>query len=120
MPATAVRSCVWLQVMGIPQLVVLAPDSTVLSSNARSAVTADPNGQNFPWQGSAHAEPRWVALALRPMMLCVCCSSGENCAVLCFLLCPCSAHGGPSLSARDQSPIFTYCALYPTRAGSAV
>lgn len=41
-----------LQVQGIPHLVLLAPDSTVLCGNARSAVAADPNGEKFPWHGA--------------------------------------------------------------------
>lgn len=44
------------KVMGIPQLVILAPDSTVLCANARGAVSADPDGGNFPWEGAK--EPR--------------------------------------------------------------
>lgn len=48
------RSFVFIhtQVQGIPQLVMLAPDSTVLCQNARGAVDADPNGENFPWEGA--------------------------------------------------------------------
>jgi CO dehydrogenase/acetyl-CoA synthase beta subunit len=40
------------QVQGIPHVVLLAPDSTVLCGNARAAVSADPNGDNFPWPGA--------------------------------------------------------------------
>jgi hypothetical protein len=40
------------QVQGIPHLTLLAPDSTVLCGNARAAVAADPNGENFPWKGA--------------------------------------------------------------------
>eukprot|EP00775_Hariotina_reticulata_P011953 gene11953-12096_t len=39
-------------VQGIPHLVMLGPDSTILSANARSAVMADPNGTNYPWAGA--------------------------------------------------------------------
>lgn len=41
-----------LQVQGIPQLVMLAPDSTVLCGNARGALDNDPNGLEFPWEGA--------------------------------------------------------------------
>ncbi|KAF8058839.1 hypothetical protein HT031_005407 [Scenedesmus sp. PABB004] len=43
-------------VQGIPQLVMLAPDSTVLSANARGAVAIDPSGEKFPWAGAT--EPK--------------------------------------------------------------
>lgn len=42
-----------VQVQGIPQLVMLGPDSTILCSNARGALDNDPNGDNFPWEGAA-------------------------------------------------------------------
>eukprot|EP00879_Flechtneria_rotunda_P006558 GHRR01006891.1.p1 GENE.GHRR01006891.1~~GHRR01006891.1.p1 ORF type:complete len:208 (+),score=49.63 GHRR01006891.1:71-625(+) len=41
------------KVNGIPHLVVLGPDGTVVSSNARSAVVTDPNGDKFPWAGAS-------------------------------------------------------------------
>lgn len=48
------------QCMGIPHLVMLAPDSTILSANARATVAADLAGQKFPWAGAK--EPRCVCL----------------------------------------------------------
>lgn len=47
--------CASVQVQGIPQLVMLGPDSTILCSNARGALDNDPNGENFPWEGAAQA-----------------------------------------------------------------
>eukprot|EP00878_Enallax_costatus_P028724 GHUV01031060.1.p2 GENE.GHUV01031060.1~~GHUV01031060.1.p2 ORF type:complete len:108 (+),score=27.14 GHUV01031060.1:294-617(+) len=54
------------KVQGIPHLVILAPDSTVISANARSAVGVDPNGDKFPWQGTQEPRPfpiPWLLLA---------------------------------------------------------
>jgi len=36
-------------VEGIPTVIVLGPDRKVLSSDARSAISNDPDGANFPW-----------------------------------------------------------------------
>jgi nucleoredoxin len=43
------RSC---SVMGIPTLTVISPDGFIIAPNARGAVSADPNGDNFPWKGA--------------------------------------------------------------------
>lgn len=38
---------------------MMAPDTTILSANARAAVAVDPHGANFPWAGAS--EPRCVS-----------------------------------------------------------
>ncbi|KAI8465757.1 MAG: thioredoxin-like-domain-containing protein [Monoraphidium minutum] len=55
------------KVQGIPTLVMMAPDTTILSANARAAVAVDALGLNFPWAGST--EPKgfplpWMLLAI--------------------------------------------------------
>ena len=42
-------------VQGIPRLVVVGADGAVLSSDARGAVLADPEGAGFPWEGAVGA-----------------------------------------------------------------
>ncbi|GBF93108.1 nucleoredoxin [Raphidocelis subcapitata] len=55
------------RVQGIPSLVMMGPDTTILCANARAAVAVDPNGAKFPWEGAS--EPRgfplpWMLLAI--------------------------------------------------------
>lgn len=52
------------RIQGIPALVMMSPDTTILSANARSAVGVDPYGSKFPWEGAN--EPRGFPL---PYML---------------------------------------------------
>ena len=40
-------------VMGIPTLTVVGPDGSIIAPNARSAVSSDLNGDNFPWEGAS-------------------------------------------------------------------
>ena len=40
-------------VSGIPMLVILAPDGSVVNGNARSMVQQDPTGKQFPWESKA-------------------------------------------------------------------
>lgn len=40
------------RVMGIPTLTVIGPDGSIIAPNARSAVSADPSGEKFPWVGA--------------------------------------------------------------------
>ena len=42
------------QVRSIPSLVVLGPDGSLVNPSARSAVASDPQGSQFPWQGSGN------------------------------------------------------------------
>lgn len=37
---------------GIPRLVIVGPDGSVLANDARSAVMQDPSGDGFPWSGA--------------------------------------------------------------------
>lgn len=41
-----------LKVKGIPTLIILGPDGSVVAPNAQQAAAADPKGENFPWQGA--------------------------------------------------------------------
>ncbi len=52
-----------LQVDGIPHITIMAPDSTILSVNARAAVGADPQGHKWPWEGAE--VPKCVSNATR-------------------------------------------------------
>jgi hypothetical protein len=52
---------------------MMAPDTTILSANARAAVGVDANGAGFPWAGVS--EPKWVVgggqgRAAQPGLLC--------------------------------------------------
>jgi len=53
-------------VSGIPTLSVIAPDGSLIASDARQAAAGDPAGENFPWAGAAAPKgmPSWVLLAL--------------------------------------------------------
>jgi len=42
-------------VMGIPTLVVVGADGKIITKSGRSIVTADPNGQDFPWTDEKYA-----------------------------------------------------------------
>lgn len=55
------------KVQGIPTFVMMGPDTTILSANARAAVAVDGNGAGFPWAGAS--EPKgfplpWMLLAI--------------------------------------------------------
>lgn len=39
-------------VAGIPRLVIVGTDGSVLANDARSAVMQDPSGDGFPWSGA--------------------------------------------------------------------
>ncbi|XP_068230508.1 nucleoredoxin-like [Palaemon carinicauda] len=39
-----------LEVQGIPTLVILAPDNTVITTEGRADLTEDPHGERFPWR----------------------------------------------------------------------
>ena len=45
---------------GIPTLVMMGPDTTILSANCRSAIGVDANGIRFPWTG--FTEPKCAAV----------------------------------------------------------
>ncbi|KIZ05414.1 nucleoredoxin [Monoraphidium neglectum] len=64
---SALRNTLKFRVQGIPTLVMMAPDTTILSANARAAVGVDANGAGFPWAGVS--EPKgfplpWMMLAI--------------------------------------------------------
>ena len=42
------------QVSSIPALVILSPDGRLVNASARSEISQDPKGLNFPWHGSKH------------------------------------------------------------------
>lgn len=44
------------QVQSIPRLVILGSEGEVVAEDARSAVSADPNGEKYPWTGSQPAK----------------------------------------------------------------
>merc|ERR1711966_397157 len=44
------------KVQGIPALVIIDSDGNVISTDGRSAVTEDPEGENFPWVPPTFAE----------------------------------------------------------------
>ena len=44
-------------VAGIPRLVIVGPDGTVLANDARTAVMQDPSGEGFPWSGAGASGP---------------------------------------------------------------
>lgn len=50
-----------LSVDGIPKLVLLNPDGTILSVDGRDKVIQDPQGANFPWAQETEAEAEAVA-----------------------------------------------------------
>lgn len=40
------------KVAGIPSLIVIGPDGSLVNSNARGNVAGDPEGLQFPWPGA--------------------------------------------------------------------
>jgi len=42
--------CTLCQVQGIPSFVIVGPDGEIINKNGRAAVSADPEGKNFPWR----------------------------------------------------------------------
>lgn len=44
-------------IRSIPTLILMAPDGTVLDSDARHSLVQDPDGLKFPWQGSPGIRP---------------------------------------------------------------
>ena len=56
---------VFLEVKGIPSLVMLGPDLTVLNAGARGAVMSDLTGEGFPW-AAAQEDPKLALDASHP------------------------------------------------------
>lgn len=39
------------RVMGVPSLFIVGPDGRLITAHGRVAVSQDPEGKNFPWEG---------------------------------------------------------------------
>ncbi len=64
--AMLARSC---SVMGIPTLTVIGPDGSIIAPNARGAVSADPNGDQYPWPGATGPSAGGPLLVIAFMIL---------------------------------------------------